>query len=232
AKDRNGRVDSDTGAVPIAGLKGEAKANAILKAITKAKRRVTLSMVGLGMLDESEVETIPGARVVTGGELPAPRQPAEQPAPAAVARDVPRLSAEKALSLTEKLEAAGVDNAQAFASDVLGRQVRDLRDLTTAEALRVFESLPDQDEEVVDTDAKPVAEASAPADIGEFPPEPPEGLFPEEKPKGKRARTLTGPEAQRLHKKLGAVGLPQDEHYAFVSAVLGGVVVTTLTQLT
>src|SRR5690606_31544062 len=45
AKDRNGRVDSDTGAVPIAGLKGEAKANAILKAITKAKRRVTLSMV-------------------------------------------------------------------------------------------------------------------------------------------------------------------------------------------
>lgn len=157
---------------------------------------------------------------------------AEQPAPAAVARDVPRLSAEKALSLTEKLEAAGVDNAQAFASDVLGRQVRDLRDLTTAEALRVFESLPDQDEEVVDTDAKPVAEASAPADVGEFPPEPPEGLFPEEKPKGKRARTLTGPEAQRLHKKLGAGGLPQDEHYAFASAVLGGVVVTTLTQLT
>ena len=68
AKDRSGRGDSDTGAVPINGLRGEAKANAILKAITKAKRRVTLSMVGLGMLDESEVESIPGAEVVAGGE--------------------------------------------------------------------------------------------------------------------------------------------------------------------
>lgn len=50
--------------------------------------------------------------------------------------------------------------------------------------------------------------------------------------KGKRERKLTAAEAQRLHKKLGAVGLPQDEHYAFASAVLAGVVVTTLTQLT
>jgi hypothetical protein len=30
-----------------------------MKAETKAKRRVTLSIVGLGMLDESELETIP-----------------------------------------------------------------------------------------------------------------------------------------------------------------------------
>ncbi len=32
-----------------------------MKAETKSKRRVTLSLCGLGMLDESEVETIPGA---------------------------------------------------------------------------------------------------------------------------------------------------------------------------
>src|SRR5690606_41591972 len=50
--------------------------------------------------------------------------------------------------------------------------------------------------------------------------------------KGKRPRTLTGPEAQRLHAKLAAVGLPQDEHHAFASAVLAGVVVKSLTQLT
>ena len=50
--------------------------------------------------------------------------------------------------------------------------------------------------------------------------------------KGKRPRTLTGPEAQRLHAKLAAAGLPRDEHHAFASAVLGGVAVTTLTQLT
>ena len=33
--------------------------NAKLKAITKAKRRVTLSICGLGFLDETEIETIP-----------------------------------------------------------------------------------------------------------------------------------------------------------------------------
>ena len=33
----------------------------MLKGITKAKRRVTLSLVGLGMMDETEVVTIPGA---------------------------------------------------------------------------------------------------------------------------------------------------------------------------
>lgn len=63
ARDKTGRTDADTGAVTIGGLKGEAKANAIMKAITKAKRRVTLSMCGLGMLDETEVETIPEAKV-------------------------------------------------------------------------------------------------------------------------------------------------------------------------
>ena len=61
AKDRNGREDESTGAVAIDGLKGEMRANAMLKAETKAKRRVTLSICGLGMLDETEVETIPQA---------------------------------------------------------------------------------------------------------------------------------------------------------------------------
>lgn len=61
AKTPDGRTDSDSGAVPIDGLKGERLANAMLKGITKAKRRVTLSLVGLGMMDETEVETIPGA---------------------------------------------------------------------------------------------------------------------------------------------------------------------------
>lgn len=62
--DGTGRGDTEVGAVSIAGLKGDARANAIMKAITKAKRRLTLSMVGLGMLDESETETIPSARIV------------------------------------------------------------------------------------------------------------------------------------------------------------------------
>ncbi len=65
AADKTGRADSDLGAVNIKGLQGEARANAIMKAITKAKRRVTLSICGLGWLDETEVETIPDAQPVT-----------------------------------------------------------------------------------------------------------------------------------------------------------------------
>jgi hypothetical protein len=64
AKDASGRTDEATGAVTIGNLKGDQKANAIMKAETKAKRRVTLSIAGLGFTDESEVETIPGAQTV------------------------------------------------------------------------------------------------------------------------------------------------------------------------
>jgi hypothetical protein len=56
----DGRTDESQGAVSIAGMRGDNLANAVMKAETKAKRRVTLSIVGLGMLDESELETIQG----------------------------------------------------------------------------------------------------------------------------------------------------------------------------
>lgn len=62
--DATGRKDTGTGAVSVANLKGDALANAIMKAETKAKRRLTLSICGLGMLDETEIETIRGARVL------------------------------------------------------------------------------------------------------------------------------------------------------------------------
>jgi hypothetical protein len=60
AVDREGRQDEDFGVVSLPDtMKGDTRANAIMKAITKAKRRVTLSLCGLGMLDETEIETIP-----------------------------------------------------------------------------------------------------------------------------------------------------------------------------
>lgn len=71
ARDKTGRTDCSTGAVTVTNLKGENLANAIMKAETKAKRRVTLSICGMGLLDETEVGTIapaPEAR----GELAAP----------------------------------------------------------------------------------------------------------------------------------------------------------------
>ena len=56
----DGRADEDLGSVSFPDtLKGEARANAELKAVTKAKRRATLSICGLGWLDETEVEDIP-----------------------------------------------------------------------------------------------------------------------------------------------------------------------------
>jgi hypothetical protein len=60
----DGRSSDNMGAVPLGGLKGEALANAMLKGTTKAIRRTVLAHVGLGMLDETEVTTIPGASVV------------------------------------------------------------------------------------------------------------------------------------------------------------------------
>lgn len=81
----DGRTDESIGAVPLTKengtwetaqsgkryfkrngqhvpLRGDELANALMKAETKAKRRVTLSIAGLGWLDETEIETIPSAR--------------------------------------------------------------------------------------------------------------------------------------------------------------------------
>src|SRR5262245_12354687 len=60
ATDKTGRTDEDFGVVPYSEkMAPEFAANMRLKAITKAKRRVTLSICGLGYLDETEVEDIP-----------------------------------------------------------------------------------------------------------------------------------------------------------------------------
>jgi len=84
ARTADGREDSELGVVSLEGLRGEARANAILKAITKAKRRVTLSICGLGWMDETEVETIPGARVVSPDEeLTEPAEQEQEPQPPA-----------------------------------------------------------------------------------------------------------------------------------------------------
>ena len=72
AWDKTGRQDSDFGSVALTrNAAGEASANAKMKAVTKAKRRVTLSISGLGMLDETEVETPAEAKPATA---PAPRK--------------------------------------------------------------------------------------------------------------------------------------------------------------
>lgn len=71
----DGRIDTSTAAIDLSGLKGERLANAIMKAETKAKRRVTLSICGLGILDESEVEGVKiVAEVANVAALPEPKR--------------------------------------------------------------------------------------------------------------------------------------------------------------
>ena len=68
-QDRSGRTDTGTGAWPASGFKGETGVNAILKAETKAKRRATLSICGLGMLDASELDTFEFDEVTPSGRI-------------------------------------------------------------------------------------------------------------------------------------------------------------------
>ena len=58
----NGRVETATATVPLTD-----PVNVLMKAETKAKRRATLSILGLGLLDEMELETIPGSAQEPGG---------------------------------------------------------------------------------------------------------------------------------------------------------------------
>ncbi len=120
AKVRNaqGRTDMAKGAVNVNGLKGEALANALMKAETKAKRRATLSICGLGMLDETEVSDIPNARPAA---TPAKPTLAPPPAPKTAAPETPEAPpapaeapADPALAwLAEQMEViAGIHNAK------------------------------------------------------------------------------------------------------------------------
>lgn len=71
----DGRTDSSIGAVHIGGLRGDSLANAFMKAETKAKRRVTLSICGLGLLDESEVQDIPEVKNAALDQIEATAKP-------------------------------------------------------------------------------------------------------------------------------------------------------------
>ena len=60
----NGRFETATATVPLID-----PVNVMMKAETKAKRRATLSLLGLGLLDEIEIETIPAGAQSPGAGL-------------------------------------------------------------------------------------------------------------------------------------------------------------------
>ena len=84
AKDKTGRIDSCVGAVAVEGLTGKSLANAVMSAETKAKRRVTISISGIGLLDETEVQDLSGTVTrITPDVTPAPAPQLAAPSTAA-----------------------------------------------------------------------------------------------------------------------------------------------------
>jgi hypothetical protein len=78
----DGRTDESVGAVSVAGKKGDDLANCYMRAETKSKRRVTLSIVGLGWLEESELDSISSNVIQSEGHAPALPAPEQTKKPA------------------------------------------------------------------------------------------------------------------------------------------------------
>lgn len=90
--ERTGREDISTGSVSLAGLKGENLSNAHMKAETKAKRRATLSICGLAVLDETEVDSIAGAQAVSVQEFHSEPKKAAKPTREERRKDIEELT--------------------------------------------------------------------------------------------------------------------------------------------
>jgi hypothetical protein len=136
-RNRDGRTDIAKGAVSIANLKGDVLANAMMKAETKAKRRATLSLCGLGFLDETEVADIPIAHRrppppapnamlqhdPETGELPSP-----QPQPMATEQAAPpesRPASGAALPLEDMAREAAMRGEAAFKAFYKSRNAKE-----------------------------------------------------------------------------------------------------------
>jgi hypothetical protein len=103
ATDRSGRTDTDFGIVDTASGKNKSlsRADAILKAITKAKRRVTFSISGFGYLDDAANQIDSGEAVLLDpGEFVEP--------PKAIAHGQDYMSREDLKLLGEAAKAAGL----------------------------------------------------------------------------------------------------------------------------
>lgn len=94
----NGRSEEAQGIVEISSLKGQALANAMMKANTKAVRRVTLALCGLGFPLADEGDGHPVAMNWQTGEMREPMRP------------IPRMDT---MTLTQHIEDASADDGTA-----------------------------------------------------------------------------------------------------------------------
>lgn len=141
ATNKHGRSDSSTGAVNLKGLSGDNLANAVMKAETKAKRRVTLSISGLGFLDESETDSIQGAQKLNvdmeTGEILEPRLPtAHIPIPMELPKPIASqfLNKDQVFKLSEAVFKAKIKKEDLFDS----YNVTSFDQFTNAQAKEIF----------------------------------------------------------------------------------------------
>lgn len=148
ATDRAGRTDESVGAVAISGIRGEARANALMKTETKAKRRVTLSICGLGLLDETETETVPGAQraeyVAPKDQSPPPvaaSAPSGESGAAEFTQTEPMATPSQVKALAVALGEIGIkdkDDRLRWISGMVGRDVASSKNLQQEECSRLI----------------------------------------------------------------------------------------------
>lgn len=138
-----GRTDESTGAVSIKGLAGEALANGYMKAETKAKRRVTLSIAGLGILDETEAQDV--ATMQSGAQVnKATGEVLDKGSVPEWAKDQqPAKATDKQVAFIEhNHKAVGLDSEGLWIIiDGIAPEAKTLNDLTMAQASKVITEL-------------------------------------------------------------------------------------------
>lgn len=149
--DREGRRDVEIGAVNKKDMQGNV-GNSMMKAVTKAKRRLTLSLCGLGWLDETEVETIPDAKPVIvddNGVIEAPKATVEKPV-------LPKkISFDEAQYLSNWKDVDGIEFVPpAVAGEVQDKKGRLLKDIPTEELANSLDVLKRRLQRVLDEDTK------------------------------------------------------------------------------
>ena len=132
---KTGRFEDSSGAVSIGGLKADALCNALMKAETKAKRRSTLSLLGLGMLDETEVETIPNAQPIALVEESMPDKGGHDPIVNATPAEAKAI-ADRELG-TRKL--AHEDEVMPIGAKSNGKKFKDCSEFALKQALKACE---------------------------------------------------------------------------------------------
>jgi hypothetical protein len=158
-RDKTGREDESTGVVFVRGLSGQTLADAMMKCETKAKRRLTLSLVGLGMLDETEIADGGGVRVevdpTTGVITELPTQDAAPDLLSGIVAQAQALAAQPAAPAPAP-QVVKVDGREVASGSPISSQSLTISDLAPGEATAAPISAPETVEGVfVDREAAP-----------------------------------------------------------------------------